>query len=90
VNSSGNIWIKIQNQQRTYQLAKYIRFEIVKGTPIIYGTIGIGESKRGDPLSKVKIEEVSRLPKMVQKGKRSKGGCEKDSRCKKGREHLSS
>src|SRR5712672_1364284 len=47
-NGSGNVWIKIQNRQRTYQLARYIRFEIVKGTPMIYGTMGAGESKIGD------------------------------------------
>jgi len=58
-NGSGNVWIKIRNQQRTYQLAKYIRFEVVKGTPTIYGTMGTGESEIGDPLSKVKMEEVS-------------------------------
>src|SRR5712672_2031038 len=58
-NGSGNVWIKIRNQQRTYQLARYIRFEIVKGTPTIYGTMGVGESEIGDPLSKVKMEEVS-------------------------------
>jgi len=58
-NGSGNVWIKIQNRQRTYQLAKYIRFEIVKGTPTMYGTMGVGESKIGDPLDKIKIAEVS-------------------------------
>jgi len=58
-NGSGNVWIKIQNQQRTYQLAKYIRFEVVKGTPMIYGTMGIGESKIGDPLTKIKIGGTS-------------------------------
>ena len=52
--------------------------------------MGAGESEIGDPLSKVKIEEVSRLPKMAQKSKRSKEGCEKDSRHKKGRERSSS
>ena len=56
-NGSGNIWIKIQNQQGTYQLAKYIRFKIVKGTPTIYGTMGVGESEIGDPLGKIKIAE---------------------------------
>jgi|SRR5712671_5521699 len=58
-NGSGNVWIKIRNRQRAYQLAKYIRFEIVRGMPMIYGTMGEGESEVGDPLSKVKMEELS-------------------------------
>ena len=89
-NGSGNVWIKIRNRQRTYQLAKYIRFEIVKGTPTIYGTMGVGESEIGDPLGKIKIVEVGRLPKMGQKSKRTKGGCKEDSRREKSRKRSPS
>jgi len=62
-NGSGNVWIKIRNQQGTQQLAKYIRFKIVKGTPTIYSTMGIGEPEIGDPLSKIRIEGTSQLRK---------------------------
>jgi len=89
-NGSGNVWIKIRNQQRTYQLARYIRFEIVKGTPTIYGTMGIGESEIGDPLSKIKMEGIGQLLKTGQKGKKSEEGCRKDSKHQKSWERSSS
>jgi len=89
-NGSGNVWIKIQNQQRTYQLAKYIRFEIVKGTPTIYGTMGTGESEIGDPLSKIKIGGISRLPKIGQEDEKSKGSHKEDSKHKRSQKHSSS
>jgi len=57
-NGSGNVWVQIRNQQRTYQLAKYICFKIVKGIPTMYGAMGVGEPEIGEPLSKIKIGEV--------------------------------
>jgi len=89
-NGSGNVWIKIRNRQRTYQLAKYIRFEIVKGTPMMYSTMGTGESKIGDPLSKIKIGEVSRLPKTGRKSEKFKEGCKEGSTSKKREERSPS
>ena len=89
-NGSGNVWIKIRNRQKTYQLAKYIRFEIVKGTPTMYGTMGIGESEIGDPLSKIKIGEASQLPKIGQESEKFKEGCKEGSTSKERKEHSPS
>jgi len=52
--------------------------------------MGVGESEIGDPLGKIKIAEVGRLPKMGQKSERSKEGGKEDSRCEKSRERSSS
>ena len=89
-NGSGNVWIKIRNRQWTYQLAKYILFEIVKGTPTIYSTMGIGESEIGDPLSKIKIGEASQLPKIGQESEKFKEGCKEGSTSKERKEHSPS
>jgi len=88
-NGSGNVWIKIRNRQWTYQLAKYILFEIVKGTPTIYSTMGIGESEIGAPFSKIEIEGTSRLPKIGREDERSEGSRKEDSKHKKSQKRSS-
>jgi len=56
---------------------------------MVYGTMGVGESEIGDPLSKIKIEGTSRLPKTGQEGKRSERSRKEDSKHKRSRKRSS-
>jgi len=56
----------------------------------MYGTMGIGESKIGDPLSKIKIKEVSQLPKTGRKSEKFKEDCKEGSTSKKREERSPS